>query len=386
METLVRSVMKVAATVALVGLTVSACGSKPTDSSSTTPAGGSTGNAGATSAAPAATGGGSTQASGKALQACMVLDTGGVDDRSFNQSSWAGLQEANKSNPNIKISYVPSNSSNDYVPNLNAEVKKGCDTVLAVGGLMADAVKKTAAKNPKTHFGQIDAPSSGTNVYGLQYNTAEAAFLAGYLAAGMTKSGKVATFGGLNIPPVTIYMDGFWEGVQHYNKAKGKNVQVLGWDEKNQKGGTFANSFTDANKGKQITQQFQQQGADIVFPVAGGTGVGSAAAAAASGGQLSVIWVDTDGCQSVAQYCKYFLTSVTKNLTGSVKEYAEQAASGTFPTGNYIGTLENDGTGLAPFHDWDSKVPADLKSELDQVKQDIIDGKINIQSPSQPQQ
>ena len=119
----------------------------------------------------------------------------------------------------------------------------------------------------------------------------------------MSKTGKVATYGGLNIPPVTIYMDGFWEGVQYYNKQNSKNVKVLGWDEKNQKGGTFANSFTDANKGKQITQQFQQQGADIVFPVAGGTGVGSAAAAAASGGKLSVIWVDTDGCESVPQYC-----------------------------------------------------------------------------------
>jgi basic membrane protein A len=98
-----------------------------------------------------------------------------------------------------------------------------------------------------------------------------------------------------------------------------------------------------------------------------------------------VIWVDTDGCESVAQYCKYFLTSVTKNLSGSVEEYANQAASGTFPKGNYIGTLDNDGTGLAPFHDFDSKVPSDLKSELDQVKQDIISGKIKITSPSQPQ-
>jgi len=386
METLVRSVMKVAATVALVGLTVSACGSKPTDSSSTTPAGGSTGNAGATSAAPAATGGGSTQASGKALQACMVLDTGGVDDRSFNQSSWAGLQEANKSNPNIKISYVPSNSSNDYVPNLNAEVKKGCDTILAVGGLMADAVKKTAAKNPKTHFGQIDAPSSGTNVYGLQYNTAEAAFLAGYLAAGMTKSGKVATFGGLNIPPVTIYMDGFWEGVQYYNKAKGKNVQVLGWNEKNQKGGTFANSFTDQNKGKQISQAFAQQGADIVFPVAGGTGLGAGAAAQSSGGKVSVIWVDTDGCISAKQYCQYILTSATKNLADSVAQYVEKGADGTLPTGNYIGDLKNEGVGLAPYHEFDSKVPADLKKEVDQVKADIISGKIKITSPAQPKE
>ena len=128
-----------------------------------------------------------------------------------------------------------------------------------------------------------------------------------------------------------------------------------------------------------------QQGADIVFPVAGGTGVGSAAAAQDSNGQLSVIWVDTDGCVSVPQYCKYFLTSVTKNLTGSVQEYATQAATGTFPSGNYIGTLENNGTGLAPFHDFDSKVPADLKTQLDTVKADIISGKINIASPSQPQ-
>jgi len=315
----------------------------------------------------------------------MVLDVGGVDDHSFNQSSWGGLQAANKANPNIKISYVPSSSQNDYTPNLTAETNKGCDTVIAVGGLMTDAVTKIAKKNPNQQYAQIDSSSSGPNVYGLQYNTAQGGFLGGYLAAGMSKTGTVATYGGLNIPPVTIYMDGFWEGVQYYNEQNNKNVKVLGWDEGNQKGGTFANSFTDANKGKQITQQFQQQGADIVFPVAGGTGVGSAAAAQASNGQLAVIWVDTDGCESVPQYCKYFLTSVTKNLTGSVNEYATQAATGTFPTGNYIGTLENDGTGLAPFHDFDSKVPSDLKSQLDQVKADIISGKINIQSPSQPQ-
>jgi len=195
----------------------------------------------------------------------------------------------------------------------------------------------------------------------------------------------VATFGGLNIPPVTIYMDGFWEGVQYYNKTKHTNVKVLGWNEKDQKGGTFANSFTDLNKGRQISQAFIQQGADIIFPVAGGTGLGAGAAAQASGGKVNVIWVDTDGCVSAAQYCKYFITSVTKNLTDSVTKYAESAADGTFPSGNYIGTLANDGTGLAPFHQFESKVPADLKSELDKIKQDIISGKIKITSPSQPQ-
>jgi basic membrane protein A len=365
-----RHPLKIVAAIGAASLLVAGC-SKPSSSTATDAPTDST----PTSSAPA----------GGSLKACMVLDVGGVDDHSFNQSSWGGLQAANKANPNIAISFVPSSSQNDYTPNLTAETNKGCDTVIAVGGLMTDAVTKIAKKNPDQQYAQIDSASSGKNVYGLQYNTAQGGFLGGYLAAGMSKTGKVATYGGLNIPPVTIYMDGFWEGVQYYNKQNSKNVQVLGWDEKNQKGGTFANSFTDANKGKQITQQFQQQGADIVFPVAGGTGVGSGAAAAASGGQLSVIWVDTDGCESVAQYCKFFLTSVTKNLSGSVQEYAETAASGTFPTGNYIGTLENDGTGLAPYHDFDSKIPSDLKSQVDQVKADIISGKIKITSPSQPQ-
>ena len=365
-----RHAFKIVAAVGAASLLFAGC-SKPANSSSPT--------------ASDTASSGSTASAGGSLNACMVLDIGGVDDHSFNQSSWGGLQAANKANPNIKISYVPSNSQNDYTPNLTAETNKGCDTMIAVGGLMTDAVTKIAKKNPNQQYAEIDSSSSGPNVYGLQYNTAQGGFLGGYLAAGMSKTGKVATYGGLNIPPVTIYMDGFWEGVQYYNPQNNKNVQVLGWNEKNQKGGTFANSFTDQNKGKQITQQFVQQGADIIFPVAGGTGLGSAAAAQASGGQVSVIWVDTDGCVSAPQYCQYFLTSVTKGLTGSVQEYATQAATGTFPTGNYIGTLKNDGTGLAPFHDFDTKVPSDLKTQLDQVKADIISGKIKITSPSQPQ-
>ena len=367
-ESALRSSMKIVAVVSVAAMALAACGTK----APTTPSGTSSTSAGAATTA------------GKAFKACMVLDTGGVDDRSFNQSSWAGLQAANKSNPNIAISYVASNSQNDYTPNLTAEVNKGCNTIIAVGGLMGDAVKKAAAANASQQFAQIDSGSSGPNVYGLQYNTAQGGFLGGYLAAAMSKTGKVATYGGLNIPPVTIYMDGFWEGVQYYNKAKSKSVQVLGWNEKNQKGGTFAQSFTDQNKGRQISQAFVQQGADVIFPVAGGTGLGSGAAAQAAGGKVSVLWVDTDGCTSAAQYCKYFLSSVTKNLTDSVTQYATASAGGTFPTGSYIGELKNNGTGLAPFHEFDSKVPAGVKADLDKVKAGIISGAIVITSPSQP--
>lgn len=364
-----RSSTKIVAIASVAAMALAGCGTKSATTTATS--------------APANSAG-SSSAAGKTFKACMVLDTGGVDDRSFNQSSWAGLQAANKANPNIAISYVQSNSQNDYAPNLTAEVNKGCDTIIAVGGLMADAVKASAKQNPKQQYAQIDSGSSGPNVYGLQYNTAQGGFLGGYLAAGMSKTGKVATYGGLNIPPVTIYMDGFWEGVQYYNKTHNKNVQVLGWDEKNQKGGTFAESFTDQNKGRSITQAFIQQGADIIFPVAGGTGLGSGAAAQAAGGNVSVIWVDTDGCTSASQYCKYFLSSVTKNLTDSVTLYATTASGGTFPTGSYIGVLKNNGTGLAPFHEFETKVPAQLKADLATVKADIISGKIVITSPSQP--
>ncbi len=356
-----RHALKVVAVAGAVSLLAAGC-SKP--SSSTASSGNSSGNK---------------------VSACMVLDTGGVDDHSFNQSSWAGLQLAHNVNSNITISYVASNSQNDYTPNLTTETNKGCDTVIAVGGLMASAVAKIAKQNPTQHYAEIDSSNQGlSNVYGLQYNTAQGGFLGGYLAAAMSKTGKVATYGGLNIPPVTIYMDGFWEGVQYFNKTQHKNVAVLGWNEKNQKGGVFAQSFIDANKGKQITQSFEQQGADVVFPVAGGTGVGSGAAAAASNGKLMVEWVDTDGCVSVPQYCKYFLTSVTKGLTRSVTTYANQVAAGTFPKGSYIGTLANQGTGLAPFHDFASKVPSSVQSQLNTISSDIQSGKIKITSPSQP--
>ena len=209
-----RHATKIAAVAGAAALLLAGCGQKPA-----TPNAGN----GNTNTPSASSGGG-----GQAFSACMVLDTGGVDDHSFNQSSWAGLQAAHQDNSNIDVSYVSSNSQNDYTPNLTAETNKGCDTVIAVGGLMMQAVAKAAKANPDQHYAEIDAPSQGDNIYGLQYNTAQGAFLGGYLAAGMTKSGTVATFGGLNIPPVTIYMDGFWEGVQYYNKTKHTNVKVLG--------------------------------------------------------------------------------------------------------------------------------------------------------------
>jgi basic membrane protein A len=327
---------------------------------------------------------GASGGAGKSAHACMVTDTGGINDRSFNAAAWAGMQAASKQNSNIKVDYVQSRAESDYGPNLNGYVQQKCDLIVAVGGLMGDATKAAAGANPSAKFAIVDAKIDLSNVYSMQFDTAQAAFLAGYLAAGISKSGVVATYGGLKIPPVTIFMDGFADGVAQYNKAKGKTVKVLGWDKAAQNG-SFANSFIDQNAGKRLSDQFVAQGADVILPVAGGTGLGTAAGAQQSGGKFSVIWVDQDGCNSAGQYCSVFLSTVVKNMSDAVRDAVLKAADGSLQGGSgSIGTLANNGVQLAPFHEMDSKVPADLKSELDQLKQDIVAGKVQVTSPAQP--
>lgn len=319
----------------------------------------------------------------------VVTDTGGIDDRSFNASAWKGLQEA-KAADGIQIQYLQSTNQSDYVPNIQQFVQKKTGIIVTVGFLMGDATKAAAKANPDQKFAIVDYSYNPPlpNVLALTYETNQAAFLGGYLAAAMSKTGKVGTFGGMKIPTVTIYMDGFSAGVRYYDQQKGKKVQVLGWDpEKNE--GTFTNDFTSQAKGKTVTEAMMNQGADIIFPVAGSVGLGSAAAvqqhnAASPNNPVYMEWVDTDGCVSAPQYCSLFVTSVMKGIDVSVKTAAEEALNGTFKGGNYIGTLKNGGTGIAPFHDFASKVPASVKSELATIKQGIIDGSISVDPKSYP--
>jgi basic membrane protein A len=320
---------------------------------------------------------------------CMVTDTGGINDKSFNQSSWQGMQAAVAANPNITIKYLPSTTTSDYAKNISTFISQKCGIIVTVGFLMGPATQSAALANPKQKFAIVDCsyasfclstkphPPIAHNISQLVYNTVQDAFLGGYLAAGMTKTGKVATFGGMKFGTVTIYMDGFWDGVQYYNKQHGTHVQVLGWSEPSQNG-TFAGSFTNITAGQTITNTFITHGADIIFPVAGAVGLGSAKAvqtASTSGKNVAMFWVDTDGCVSAATYCKYFVTSVEKGISTSVKAAVLLAARG-HTGGSYVGTLANGGAVLAPFHDWASKVPAKLLAELAAIKAAIISGKI----------
>jgi basic membrane protein A len=317
----------------------------------------------------------------------MVTDTGGIDDRSFNASSWQGMQEAQSADPSkISVTYLQSTTQSDYTPNINTFIGKKCGIIVTVGFLMAQATQTASKANPTGKFAIVDNAYTPplSNVDALLFNTAQDAFMGGYLAAGMSKTGKVATFGGEKLPTVTIYMDGFYDGVQYYNQKHGTHVSVLGWSEKTQNG-SFTGDFTNQTNGQNLTQTFITEGADVIFPVAGNVGLGAAKAvqnadAQAGSQKVNMEWVDTDGCISAAQYCKYFITSVTKGIQTAVKNAVTTAAAGSFKGGNYIGTLQNGGVALAPYHDFASKVPSSLQSELNTVKQGIISG--SIQTPT----
>ncbi|MEE6259570.1 BMP family lipoprotein [Plantactinospora sonchi] len=316
--------------------------------------------------------------------ACMVTDVGGIDDKSFNTSAWAGLEAAKAADSNIDIKYVASKAEADYEPNLTQYVNQDCDFILAVGGLMGNATSKIAKAHPDQQFGIVDAKLPESNIFPMQFDTAQAAFLAGYLAAGMSKTGTVATYGGEKIPPVTIFMDGFVDGVAHYNQAKGKSVKAIGWDKASQNG-SFTNSFVKQDEGKKVSDALVAQGADIVMPVAGGAGLGTTAAAQASGGKYSAIWVDSDGCESTPN-CAALVTTVVKNIKDAVKDAVVKAAKGEQLAHDpgYLGTLANNGVSLAPYHEFDSKVPAELKADVEKLKTDIAAGTVKVSSAAQP--
>jgi basic membrane protein A len=343
--------------------------------------------------APGTEGGGSSPApsggaSGAAgdFKACMVSDSGGFDDKSFNQTSYKGLTDA-KDQLGIQTGEVESSSEADFAKNIQSMVDADCNMVITAGFLLGDATLAAAKKNPDVSFAIVDNTPEGAasvqNLKPLVLNTAESSFLAGYLAAGMSQTGKVGTFGGLNIPTVTIFMDGYAQGVSYYNQQKSKNVSVLGWDAAKQDG-QFTGNFEDTKGGQRVAQGLISQGADIVFPVAGPAGIGALQAAKASNGNVNAIWVDVDGCVSAEQYCPQIMTSVYKGMDVAVFDAIKAAKDGSFSNEPYVGTLENNGTGLAPFHEFESKVPAELTTELDTIKADIISGKIKIESKSQP--
>jgi basic membrane protein A and related proteins len=310
------------------------------------------------------------------LKVCQITDTGGIDDKSFNATAWKGVTDA-VAQLGVEGKYLESKEVADYEKNLNAFIGEKCDLIITVGFLIGDATKAAAEANPTIKFSIVDYAYDPAvpNIVGQVFSTDQAAFLAGYAAAAVTKTGKVGTFGGLPIPTVTVFMKGFAEGVAKYNEVKGKDVKVLGWDLTDDTKGLFSMSFDDQQKGKELAVSLMDEGADIIMPVAGPVGLG-AAAAIKERGNAYVIGVDSDWFLTSPEYASITLTSVQKLMDATTFAVIKSVLDGTFVGGVSVGTLENNGVALAPFHDLASMVSPELQAELDQLKADIIAGTI----------
>lgn len=314
-----------------------------------------------------------------AFTACQVTDTGGIDDNSFNQTAWKGIQDAQEQ-LGIESRFLESQAETDFMPNINSLLGGQCDLIITVGFLLGDATQEAAQANPDQYFSIVDFVYDPPieNVAGQVFATDEAAFLAGYLAAGMTKTGIIGTFGGINIPPVTIFMDGFVRGADYYNAQKDASVTVLGWNVEGREG-LFTNNFESLDDGRAFAQNLYDEGADIVLPVAGPVGLGSAALADELGiDALKIIGVDADLHLTDPEKGHVYLTSILKRMDSTVFQVIEATMNDMFEGGVIAGTLENSGVDLAPFHDMEGLVPDDLKAELKTIRQGIIDGSISV--------
>lgn len=307
--------------------------------------------------------------------ACQVSDTGGTDDKSFNQFAWQGMVDAQEAH-GVDIRFLESTGEPDYEPNLNAFIEVPCDIIFGVGFLLNDATQAAATANPDISFVGIDHWSQDTpNYLGTFYNIHEATMLAGYLAAGMTETGIVGVYAGINIPPVTAFSDGFYLGIQAYNEAHGTDVQLLGWDPVAQDG-LFTGDFSDTDKGRTMTETLLDQGADIIMPVAGPVGAGSLAVFEERGAGL-LIGVDTDWSGFYPDQAQYVLGSAMKRMDLVVFDTVSAVVGGTFEGGNFTGTLENGRVGLQVGAQWIDEVPAELMDEINDLAAKIISGEVS---------
>lgn len=321
------------------------------------------------------------------LKACMVSDVDGFADKSINETARKGLVAAQQQF-GIETGQIESSAEDDFAPNIQSMIDANCHIIFTIGDTLANATEAAAKQNPDIKFAIVDHGSFDglTNVRGLEFNTAESSFMGGYLAAAMSRTGKVGTFGGAKVPAVTIFMDGFEQGVDHYNETKGKNVQVVGWDAARQDGLFMPGDDPsgDIVGGEDTANKLIGQGADIILPVAGPAGVGALRAVQASQGKVAAIWAGIDGCVSEAEFCPSILSTVYEAVDVAVLDTVKAAVEGSYTSDPFVGTLKNEGTGLSPFHEFAGKVPAEVSTELDQIRADIVSGRITITSPAQP--
>ncbi|WP_232697109.1 BMP family lipoprotein [Brevibacillus daliensis] len=332
-----------------LSLALTGCGQKPAEPS------------GSESGAPAA-----EQKSDKKIG--MVTDVGGVNDNSFNQSAWEGLQKL-QSETGINVQYAQSTGDAEYVPNLNTFVKDKWDLTWGIGFLLADPIKQVAEQNPDAKLAIVDGEVAAPNVTSVMFKEQEGSFLVGVVAAEMSKSNKIGFVGGIKIPVIERFEAGFKAGV----KAANPNAEVVS---------IYTGAFDKPDLGKSTASSMYSQGVDIIFHASGGTGDGvfnEATARKKNGADVWVIGVDKD--QSINFGEDVTLTSMVKKVDEAVIQVSKDMAEGKFEGGKTINLgLKDNAVGLSESSL--KTLPAEVLKKVDEFKAKIISGEITV--PEKP--
>jgi len=320
------------------------------------------GQASAQAATPAA-----TMASGGAgLKLGLVTDVGRVDDRSFNQSSWEGLQATGKK-LNLPTEYIETANASDYANNINQLLTNGDNVIVTVGFNLADATVKAAKSNPNVLFIGVDEFQSDTlpNLAGIVFPEDQSGFLAGVLAARMSKSGKIAgVYGTDQVPAVVRFKEGFENGAKYANK----NIVT----QSTFYPGDISKAFNSPEWGATTAGQAIDQGADVVFAAGGGTGNGAleyTASHTTAAKPLYCIGVDTDQWLTLPDTHPCLISSAQKLIPPAIDVLVSEAVAGMFKGGNFTGTV-----GLAPFHDFSTVIPQTVQDELTKLAGQLTSG------------
>ncbi|CAN5543229.1 BMP family ABC transporter substrate-binding protein [soil metagenome] len=316
---------------------------------------------------------------GTGFLACQVSDTGGIDDRSFNQSAWAGMQRA-EADMGVEVQFLESTTAEDYARNIGQFISDDCDLIITVGFLLGDDTQAAAEANPDQRFAIVDFAYDPPlpNVEGLVYDTAPAAMLAGYASASWSRTKVMGTFGGINIGgPVTDFMDGFIAGANYWNEQNSDTVRVLGGRDPNAPdSGTFTGNFDSTDDARSLTVAMLQENADVILPVGGPIGQGTFAAIEEMDVEAVGLGVDVDWTETVPEFSELMLTSIIKRIDVSVYQAVERAVRDEAPQAVFVSTLENGGVGIAPFHDYEGDISDEVRTGLEELEQALVAGEV----------
>jgi basic membrane protein A len=310
---------------------------------------------------------------------CVVLDTGGENDKGFNEFTLKGAREAAQE-AGLDFAHIVTTSDEDYVPYINGFVEEGCGLILTVGFLMAQATAEAARANPDIRFAIIDVeyfPGAGCpedvdncyttagglqNVTSLTFAEDQVGYLAGTLAGCMTQTDVIGSVSGMEIPPVERFVTGYQNG------ARAVNPEVTTLNE-------YLPAFNDAYAGKRVGERQIEEGADVIFGVGGNTGNGGLLAAHDMG--LMAIGVDVDQYYTFPEITNSLLTSASKNVGVVAAKAVRDYANGMLENGPRKGTVSGDGVGLAPYHNWEDKIPEACKSAVQKAFEGLRNGDID---------